>query len=259
LAIVAPSAAAAAVGGVFAEVVAATPAPEGAGAVDCFDGDFRGAAVLVAAVLVGAVFVAFVAALAVFAGAAALVPATLLGAAAFAGAAFAGAAFADAVAVAGAALATVLLGVTVLLAVFAVDFAAFAGAAVLLDTAFFAGTGVLAGVAFAAAASPGANAAGLADPRFAAVTALTAGSFAFAPVTGFPPVAEFTRCAAADRLRPALLVAPAVGPVPARLAMAPPDAKWARDAAPRTPEGGKNTECTRVRQTCHTLYCRFSP
>jgi hypothetical protein len=45
----------------------------------------------------------------------------------------------------------------------------------------------------------------------------------------------------------------------ARSAMAPPDAKWARDAAPRTPEGGKNTECTRVRQTCHTLYCRFSP
>jgi hypothetical protein len=41
----------------------------------------------------------------------------------------------------------------------------------------------------------------------------------------------------------------------ARAAMAcPPDAKRARDGTPRTPEGGKNTERTRVRQTCHTIW-----
>src|SRR5262249_30213300 len=34
----------------------------------------------------------------------------------------------------------------------------------------------------------------------------------------------------------------------------PLDAKRARDGTPRTPEGGKNTERTRVRQTCHTIW-----
>jgi hypothetical protein len=273
---------------------AAAPSPRGAGAVDCFDGDFFGAAaflvvfaavsagwldvaflagnafdaadavlvavvlaavVLVAVVLVAVVLVAVVLAAVVLV---AVVLVAALDGAAFAGTAFADAAFAgaafDGATLAGAAFADAFDGAAFADADFAFDGLAFDGAgaafaAVLIDAAFLAGAGVGACLV-----------AGLADPPFAAVTALTAGSFAFAPVTGFPPAADFTRSPTVARpLRPALLVAPAIGPVPARLAMAPPDAKWARDAAPRTPEGGKNTECTRVRQTCHTLYYRFGP
>jgi hypothetical protein len=114
----------------------------------------------------------------------------------------------------------------------------------------------LAGAVFAAGAAFLADAFAAGAAFFAALTALTAdASFVFAPVTGFPPVAEFTRFAAVARSRTPLLTAPAFRTAPARSAMVPPDAKWARDAAPRTPEGGKNTECTRVRQTCHTLCC----
>jgi hypothetical protein len=84
------------------------------------------------------------------------------------------------------------------------------------------------------------------DELFTAVTALSpvpaALSMVVFPVPG-PPT--FALDADSD---PALRVAFA------RTAMASPIYKRARDGTPRTPEGGKNTERMRVRQTCHTTW-----